>query len=115
MGIEMEEDEGGQGFAANVRWGCIVFFGVLVLITLGRLVMDGRREHHQEMAKPKSGELIDAEYCRAERSRSDNDAIAECENAARLFGQDISDNPKRLSACLENHQDRLKTCAEKGL
>ena len=111
----MGDDESDQSFAANVRSGCIVLFAGILLITLGRLVVDGRREHQQEMAKPKSGELVDAQYCRLERSRSDNNAITECENAARLFGQDISDDPKRLSACLENHEDRLKQCAEKGL
>lgn len=110
----MDEEEGGQGFEGFVRSGCLVLFGGALLATCGHLIMEGRRQHQAEMAKPKSGGLITAEYCRAERSRSDNDVIAECDNAARMFGQDISDDPKRLSACLENHEDRLKACADQG-
>ncbi len=71
------------------------------------------RHKNAEKAAAKQVEMVRS--CQIERSQSDDDAISQCQNGAALFGQDISDNTTRLSACVENHQRKIAKCAEAGL
>ena len=52
----------------------------------------------------------DAESCRIEQNRTEDEAIAECQNAAALWGQDISDDPAKLANCLQRRENTLRTC-----
>lgn len=78
------------------------------------MVVDGRREHQQEIAQQAASKQEHAESCRIARTLTDDDVLAECQNAASLFGQDVSGDPVRLSICLEQHQNKLNACDQKG-
>lgn len=89
--------------------GCLILVGLGVL-TFGWMVVDGRREHQQEIARQEAAKVEDAKSCQVARTMSDDDVLYECQNAASLFGQDLSGDPVRLSICLERHQAKLAAC-----
>jgi len=111
--------DGETSIAKMWRNGWLIFGACMLTLGCGRFIMNARHENQQEMAEKAKETQESAEYeanaCRVERERTDDDAIAECENAASLFGQDISQNPTKLSYCLESRESRLRGCAKKGL
>ena len=107
-------DAVGNGVAETVEKssGCAILFVCLLPFACAKMVIDARHEN-AEKAATEQVEMIRS--CQTERSRSDDDAISQCRNAAALFGQDISGDMTRLSACLENHQRKIAQCSAKGL
>ena len=94
--------------------GCLLLAAIGVSI-FGWMVVEGRREHQQEIAEQEAAKVEDAKSCQIARTLSDDVVLAECQNAASIFGQDLSGDPVRLSICLERHQAKLSACDENGL
>lgn len=92
------------------RSGWMMLAGIVVAL-LGWTAVDGQRKQREEI---EARQTEKAEACQAARTLTDDDVLAECQNAASLFGQDLSGDPVRLSICLEQHQDKLASCNESG-
>jgi len=100
----------GDELAGQVKKVAIVVMAIFALVTCSTL-QSARKEREQAAAQ----QAEEVASCQKERAMTDDDAMAQCQNAAALFGQDISDNTKRLSACVEHREHALAQCTAKGL
>ena len=96
------------GYLAPYKWRAVV-----ALLALG--IYAARQSARKDHEKAAIERAEDAASCQKERAMTDDDAMAQCQTAAALFGQDISQNATRLSACVEHREHALAQCTAKGL
>lgn len=87
--------------------GCAIF-AVLALPFAIWTTHNQQKKAEEEYAQFEA--KADAESCRIEQHRTEDEAIAECQNAAAIWGQDISDDPARLANCIQRRENTLRTC-----
>lgn len=99
----------GEEMAGKLKRGAIIFAGILAftMFSTWLSVREDRKHEAEDQAR-------EAQSCAKERAMTDHEAMMQCQNAAALFGQDISANPTRLSACVENRENTLAQCTAKG-
>lgn len=100
----------GEEFAGQAKRAAIVIVAIFVFVAFAT-----RHTAQKEREQAASQQAEEAASCQKERAMSNDDAMAQCQNAAALFGQDISDNTTRLSACVEHREHALAQCTAKGL
>lgn len=94
--------------------GCAILAVCLLPLACVSMVIEGRKEEKEKAQRAATAQTEMAQSCAKERAMTDHEALLQCQNAAALFGQDISANATRLSACVENRENTLAQCTAKG-
>lgn len=88
--------------------GCSILLLLLLPFAIWQVSQDEKKEEKENAEYQKQS-------CRIERSISEEESIARCENAAALFNKDISADPRELAICVEQRESTLKRCDKMGL